>query len=1141
MGIGSNYREINARISTMSDGVTQWLEQLGLGEYAEAFEENAIELEHLGELDHDTLKEIGVRAVGHRMTILKAVGDLELRAGFESEPGSVSPLARRSSSPEAERRQLTVMFCDLVGSTDLSQKLDPEDLREVNRAYQDACTAAIERYEGYVARYMGDGVLAYFGYPQAHEDDAERAVHAGLGVVDSVTSLRPTVGDGQEIELGVRVGIATGSVVVGDLIGEGASQESAVVGETPNLAARLQGLAPVNAVVVASSTSDLIASRFDLEDLGDHHLKGIAHATRVWRVVGKSDAESRFEALHATRLTELVGREHEMGLLLERWEQTKDGDGQVVLLTGEAGIGKSRMIETLAERTARDEPARLRYQCSPFHTNSALYPVIEHIERAAHFVNEDSAETKLDKLESMLALGTSQVHAVAPLFASLLSIPTGERYEPLSISTDRQKEQTLGALVAQLEGLSLERPLLFLFEDLHWADPTSLELVERFIERASRMRVLAVLSSRPSFTPPWAGHAHVSSITLNRLSRRTVEELIGRVARGKAIPDELREQIVEKTDGIPLFVEELTKTVLESGLLKETADEYVLNGSLAALAIPSTLHDSLMARLDRLSPVKGVAQTAAAIGREFSFEMLAAVSTLDNDALEQALEQLIEAELVFRSGRASHRVFVFKHALIQDVAYDSLLKSTRRALHGRIAEVIESEFPHIAPEILAHHYTEAGLAKPAVDLWVRAGHHALDRSADREAVAHLRKGLLVLDSMEESAERDRRELDLQIPLYRALTTTTGWGSKEATKVHERIRELCERTGDSDHLIAVLVGDRIRHWKNAECRAAIEIADRIIDLAKRRSDPAQSAFGHLLAGWPRLALGELSAIRPTVNHALEQYDPEARITFAFSYQLDTRVSALGMRAYHELLCGFPERAARSSAEAVAWARELNHAGSLAWALHWGMAQPAAMRGDVESAGAFAGEVVALPEARRSPLDLAWGHVFAGWALGKRGQRREGIAMIHLGLEYLVKEGFMMFNSVQTALLAELYLDDGQHAKALETLESARTHMERTDERLWEAEIARLNGLVLLARETGADERSEACFNQALEVARRQGAKWLELRAATSLARLAHARGTRDYGRDLLTPIYDSFTEGFDTPDVRDAKALLEQLS
>ena len=652
----------------MAEDLGRWLEELGLGKYTAAFAQNAVDANVLPDLTGDDLKDIGVTAVGDRRKLLRAIaslaedGDDPAPATRDAQTGS----ADRVASAAAERRQLTIMFCDLVGSTELSHRLDPEDLREVMRRYQDAVARAVTTYAGHVAKYLGDGVLAYFGWPQAHEDQAERAVRAALDAVAAVSGLQ--LGSG--VELRARAGIATGQVVIGDLVGEAGRDADAVSGETPNLAARLQGIAEPGQIAVGETTRRLIGDAFELEDLGARELKGFPEPVPAWRVVGERAVGSRFEAAHSDRLTTFVGREHEIGLLLNRWEQAKQGEGQVVLLSGEAGIGKSRISQALRERAAKDPHTRLRYQCSPYHDSTALYPFISQLERAAAFASNDTPEAKLDKLEALLSQATDAVDAAAPLFASLLSVAAGDRYPRLEMTPQQQKERTLEALLDQLLGLAAQQPVCLIFEDAHWVDPTSLEVLGQVIGRVQGVRVLVVITYRPEFSPPWRGYSHITSLALNRLGREQCAAIVGYVTGNKALPDEVLSQILAKTDGFPLFVEELTKTVLESGLLKDVGDSYELAGPLSSLAIPSTLQDSLMARLDRLAPVKDVAQLGAAIGREFSYSLLAAVSPLSDADLHNALDQLVESGLVQRRGAGIEATYIFKHALVRDVAYE---------------------------------------------------------------------------------------------------------------------------------------------------------------------------------------------------------------------------------------------------------------------------------------------------------------------------------------------------------------------------------------------------------------------------------------------------------------------------------------
>jgi class 3 adenylate cyclase len=793
--------------------VTAWLRSLGLDQYDSVFRDNAIDADVLLELTAEDLKDLGVTQVGHRRKLLVAISALRSASDLPNSglsPSDKDSLASGRPMPrQAERRQLTVMFCDLVGSTALSAHLDPEDTREVIGAYHACAAAVVGRFDGFVAKYMGDGVLIYFGYPVAHEDEASRAVCASLALVEAVGQL--TCRPGIE-PLQVRIGIATGLVVVGDLIGEGSALEQAVVGETPNLAARLQSLAQPNAIVISSATRRLIGENFDFEEISPQILKGFAKPIAAWRVLRPSSLESRFEA-HATYLTPMVGREEEIGILLRRWEQACDSDGQVALLSGEAGVGKSRIARTLCDRleaAGSQKYVRLRFQCSPHYANTAFHPFIEHIERAASFEREDLLATKLDKLEALLAQGTEKVAEVAPLVSAMLSLSGEERYPPITLSPQKQKDETIRVLVDQAVGLSVRQPVLILFEDVHWIDPTSLDVLKALVDRLATLSVLLIVTFRPEFVPPWRSRSHVTLVSLNRLARRQSAVLIENVTGGIRLPTEVLDQILAKTDGVPLFVEELTKAILESGFFKEEKGRYELDRPLPPLAIPSTLQDSLMARLDRLGPVKQLAQVGAAIGREFSFELLDAVSPIPEDDLQKAFAQLVASELVFVRGVPPEAIYTFKHALVQDAAYESLLKASRQQLHSRIGRVLEERWPETKvsrPELLAHHFEKAGLMEEAVDYGLSAGQMAARRSAFLEALAHLERALELSSSLSLTRKSQRIDFELKMEIADVLMATRGYAAPAVGQAFTQAYEAGRQSATTEERLAMA-----RSWR-----------------------------------------------------------------------------------------------------------------------------------------------------------------------------------------------------------------------------------------------------------------------------------------------------------------------------------------
>ena len=810
-----------------------------------------------------------------------------------------APPAVAPSLPDAERRQLTVLFCDVVDSTALSSQLDPEDLREVMRAYQDTCAKVIARFDGHIAQYLGDGLLVYFGYPLAHEDDAQRAVRAGLGMIDALSQLNARLGSERGVQLAVRLGLHTGLVVVGE-VGGGARQEQLALGETPNLAARLQGLAAPNTLVISATTFPLLGGFFACQLLGAPLLKGQAQPLAVYQVLYESMARSRLEAAGSAGLTPLVGREQESGLLRERWAQVKEGVGQVILLSGEAGIGKSRLVQVLTEHVAAESQAWLTpCQCSPYHQHSALYPMIDLLERVAlHFEREESPPQRLRKLEGFLVQYGLPLAEAVPLLAAVLSLPLTEDYAPLAVVPEQQKQRTLQTFLTILGRMASQQPVLFVMEDLHWADPSTLELLSLLVDQGPTARILALWTFRPDFSPPWTGRSHLTQVTLHRLPRQQATEMTGRVAHGKALPPEVVAQVVAKTDGVPLFVEELTKMVLESGLLQEREDCYELTGPLPPLAIPTTLHDSLMARLDRLATVKGLAQLGATLGREFSYELLQAVSPWDEGTLQQGLHQLVEAEFLYQRGLPPQATYRFKHALIQDTAYQSLLRSTRQQYHQRIAQVLEAQFPATVatqPELLAQHYTEAGLVEQAMGYWQRAGQRALQRSAYAEAVAHLRQGLVALTRLPETPARRQQELDLQVALGTAVSATQGYAASDAERAYARARELCGQLGDTPQLLPVLRGLMSYYQSRGDLQTALQLGEQLLRLAQAQPDPAPLLLTHYQLGNILFWRGEPAVAQTHLTQALALYDPQAHRPLAGRYGLDLGVGSRTTRS------------------------------------------------------------------------------------------------------------------------------------------------------------------------------------------------------------------------------------------------------
>jgi class 3 adenylate cyclase/predicted ATPase len=1110
--------------------IEDWLAKIGLERYAAAFANNDIDVAVLPHLTDADLEKVGV-SLGHRRKILAAI--VELRGAI---PASPQP------HDSAERRQVTVMFSDLVGSTALSARMDPEDLREVISAYQKCVAETVRHFDGFVARYLGDGVLVYFGYPQAHEDDAERAVRAGLELIATVAGLKT------HALLQTRVGIATGVVVVGEIEESGEGRERGIVGETPNLAARLQTIAEPNAVVIAEGTRRLLGNLFELDDLGARDLKGMPRSVPAWAVLRASSVESRFEALRGSGLTDLVGREEETELLLLRWAKARAGEGQVVLLSGEPGIGKSRLTLALLERLAGEPHARLRYFCSPQHTDTALYPIHRHMERAAGLAHDDSLQAKLDKLDALLAQTSTSIEDAA-LFSEMLLLPNDGRYPVLDLDPQQRRQRTLHGLVSQIEALTRPTPVLMIFEDAHWIDPTSFELLGRTVDRIQTLRVLLVVTFRPEFDPPWIGQPHVTALTINRLAEREVSAMIDQIIGNKFIPASIRPDIVERTDGIPLFIEEMTKAVLEAES-RHAAERAIAAAPSPTVAVPASLHASLMARLDRLGLAKEVAQIGAAIGRQFSHALLASVAHKTDTELQFALDRLIQAGLVFRQGVPPDATYLFKHALVQDAAYGTLLREQRRALHARVVERLEDDFPEVAesqPELIAHHCTEAGLIEKAARLWGKAGQRSFSRSALLEAVRQLNRALAQIDGLSSTPELRREQVKLQVSLVGALMHTRGYAAPETKAALNRARSLIEEAEgigkppeDPLLLFSVLYGFWAAQSMAFDGETVRDLATQFLTLAQKQKAVVPRMTGHRMMGIVQLYRGELVDARVHFDQAMDLYNPAERDELAARFGQEPAVATLSFRANALWFLGFPDAALSDVEQAIKQAREIHHAATLMYSLTL-TAFALILCGNYASAKMHSDELISLADQKGALAWKALGMILEGWLLLLAGNALDAVQLITSGISAYRSTGGRLNLPYHLSVFAKAYADVGELDRACQYINEALTVAEATKERLYDAEIQRTAGEIALMSPEPGTTKAEAYFDRALVIAQSQKAKSLELRAAISLARLWRDQGKRQQARDLLAPVYGWFTEGFDTLDLKQARTMLDELT
>jgi class 3 adenylate cyclase/predicted ATPase len=1116
--------------------VGAWLRGLGLGQYEGAFRDSEIEADTLPELTETDLEKLGL-PLGPRKRILRAIQNL----GEADQASGAAHLARPIPAKDtAERRQLTVMFCDLVGSTAISARLDPEDLSSVIGAFQKACVSAVTAFGGSIAKYMGDGALVYFGYPEAHEDDAERAIRAGLALLDTVAAIRLPL----PVRPQVRVGIATGLVVVGELIGEGGAQERVAVGETLNLAARIQAAASPDSVVVGELTRRLAGVAFDYDDLGPHELKGIPAAVRLWRVTGESATRGRFDSRTARGLTPLVGRTEEIGLLRRRWDYAKEGDGQLVLLSAPAGFGKSRLTLSFREDLDDSSVTCLQYFGSPFHVNSPFHPFIRQLERAAGIVRTDTAVEKLCKLEGILEGSAENIIEDVPLLAALLSIPFEERYPRLQITELVQKERTLELLEEQLALLSRRGPVLFIFEDAHWIDPSSLELMNSAIRRVANLPVMIVVTYRPEFSPPWLDLGHATVLKLNQLGRSQVADLVHNAAGGKTLPEAITEQIAFKSQGVPLFIEEITRSILESGDLEDFGNRYALRQSIREFTIPATLQDSLIARLDRLGSAKELVLTASIIGREFSYELIEALSTVSHETLLADLERLVQSDLLEQRGTPPRSRYIFKHALILDAASQSVLKARKRELHQRVAEVFTSRFPEVVetePELLAHHYTEASVVDLALACWRRAAERAAARLAYVEALGHVDKAMKLVAALPEGRERDEWELGFLVIEGPSRMALDGWDSPPAKRLYEAARAVAERLGRPAELFRSVWGLWMGAHSSGQHVLAHELYREVFEILKRTDDPEYVVQAHHAGSSQMVAEGVPRAALAHVEKLLTSYRMDVHGNLALMYGAhDPRCCAHCTGALGLLMLGRLDQAQAESAKAVELSELLGHQPSIA---HTQMfrAELCIILNHSEAAEAHLSNCISLSKKYSLAAYLNVADLMQGSVLALRGEVEAGIRQAESALVTLMSVPSRRFHlPIRIAIVGQAKMAGGDIEGALALFDTALEAASSTGERWYEPELLRLKAEMLLARSGQHAAAAEHCLTAAIALAQKQETKFWELRAATALAVLWNRQGRRVEARDLLEPVFGWFTEGLGSVELRNAAALLSEL-
>jgi class 3 adenylate cyclase/predicted ATPase len=1124
-------------MSRTNSKLAEWLGKYGLDQYAQTFAENHIEYSVLPDLTENDLESLGI-SLGHRKKLLKAIEALTLAQSPSGEQSAASSAgAKLFSSLESrgsEVRHITVMFCDLAESAELSGKLDLEDLRTLIIAQRRVCDAAISRYEGRVTSYAGDGVMAVFGWPRAHEDDAVRAVHAALTILSEVANT------GGAVTITSRVGICSGRVVVGKTP-EGRIE---AVGETSNIAARLQTLAAPRTLLISDSTQRLVSAAFDLQDLGFRELKGVAEPLRVYRVLSVKPGTTRFESGHASSLTPLVGRSTELNLLLDRWQKIKESDGQVVLLSGTPGVGKSRLIHELKSNIQNGPYFLLNYQCSPYHSQSAFFPIIEQIELAAQFTAADPGAEKFSKVQAYFSDLTDVQGETASLIARLLSISIDDQNGLSTLTPQQIKNKTIDKLLKVILSLSAKRPTLCIFEDVHWIDPSTLEFLELAISRIDRARILLVVSHRPEFRHTWSTQANLTVHSLTRLSRSEVTRMIKEILTDGSLSQQILDQIIEKADGVPLFIEELTTSVISAP--KQNRQHQ--NGSveptlLEASRVPETLHDALMERLDRVAESRKLAQIAAVIGREFSYDLLSAASRTDETELRSALSQLEEADVIYRTGPSPYVRFAFKHVLLRDAVYNSLLRGKRREIHADIAAVLDTHFREAVenrPEILAYHYSQAGNNELAIRSWRESGRRALANSANIEAIGHFRNALQLLKALPDTPQRNKEEIEIQLALGIPLIAVQGYPAAETREAFARARTLCLKFESPPEYFQALFGLWGNAWMGGKNDEALAMADEFLSRSRETSDDILLRVAHRVMGSTLLTVGEFQTSRRHFEESIALSKSGGKQSVYIRYLVEPQVASLLLLSWDLWFLGYPDQSLARVSEALALAQDLAQPYSIAFA-HYMTSVVHLLRGDPAHALESAERSLEMSREQRFSLYTLLSTISRGRALCELGQIQAGMTEMQKGIVEGRRMGVGFMLPMMHSWLADAHAQCGDHETAASIVERTLHEISDATGRPWEAELHRQRAEIVLALNPSKIAEAERYIEDAIEVARRQNSKSMELRAATSLAKLWQQQGRIGEARDLIEPIYRWFDEGAGTSDLRRARDLLIALN